>query len=136
MSSTGEDFRKLTPLVVVDALKQARTIVCEPIHRFHLELPAETLGSVLPVLAQARAAAPTRVIRGSWCTLEGDIAAAHVHQLRQRLPALTRGEGVMESSFDRYERITGPAPTRPRWDDNPLNRKEYLLRVARRATYI
>jgi ribosomal protection tetracycline resistance protein len=134
MSSTGEDFRKLTPLVVIGALEQARTIVCEPIHRFHLELPAETLGSVLPVLAQARAVAPTRAMQGSWCTLEGDIAAANVHQLRQRLPALTRGEGAMESAFDRYEPITGPVPTRPRWDDNPVNRKEYLLRVAGRRS--
>jgi ribosomal protection tetracycline resistance protein len=134
MSSTGEDFRKLTPLVVIGALEQARTIVCEPIHRFHLELPAETLGSVLPVLAQARAVAPTRAIHGSWCTLEGDIAAANVHQLRQRLPALTRGEGAMESAFDRYEPIAGPVPTRPRWDDNPVNRKEYLLRVAGRRS--
>jgi ribosomal protection tetracycline resistance protein len=57
-----------------------------------------------------------------------------VHQLRQELPALTRGEGVLESVFDRYEPVTGVVPTRPRTDDNPLNREEYLQRVTRRAS--
>ncbi len=44
LSSTGEDFRKLTPLVVMCALQQAGTVVCEPIHRFRLDAPADTLG--------------------------------------------------------------------------------------------
>ena len=52
--------------------------------------------------------------------------------VRQRLPGLTRGEGVLECSFSRHEPVTGPPPTRPRSDHNPLNREEYLLHVARR----
>jgi len=106
-------------------------IVYEPIHRFHLEIPAETLGSTLPALAHLRAVAQTPAIRGSSCTLEGDVPAARVHGLRQQLPALTRGEGVLECAFDRYEPVSGTIPTRPRSDHNPLNREEYLLRVAR-----
>ena len=69
--------------------------------------------------------------RGSWCTLEGDIPAARVHELRRQLPALTRGEGVVDCAFDRHESVTGTEPTRPRTDRNPLSREEYLLRVAR-----
>jgi ribosomal protection tetracycline resistance protein len=59
------------------------------------------------------------------------ISAAKVHELRQQLPALTRGEGVLETAFDRYQPVRGPIPTRPRTDHNPLNRKEYLLHVLR-----
>src|SRR5207244_9710823 len=55
MSSTGEDFRKLTPLVLMSALQQAGTVVCEPIHRFRLDAPADTLGLPLPVLARLSA---------------------------------------------------------------------------------
>jgi ribosomal protection tetracycline resistance protein len=65
--------------------------------------------------------------------VEGEIPAAKVHDLQQMLPALTRGEGVLESAFERYEPVRGPAPSRPRTDNNPLDRKEYLLRVVRRA---
>jgi len=131
--SGPQDFRKLTPLVVMDALKLAGTVVCEPIHRFHLETPADTLSALLPVLARLHAVPEVSATSSSWCILEGDIPVAHVHGLRQQLPPLTRGEGILESSFDRYEPIRGPVPTRPRTDDNPLNREEYLNRVTRRG---
>jgi ribosomal protection tetracycline resistance protein len=132
MSSTGADFRGLTPLVVMEALRIAGTTVYEPIHRFRLEAPADVVGPLLPALARLGAVAGIPDVRGSSCTIEGDIAAAHVHQLRQQLPALTKGEGVLECAFDRHEPVTRRIPARPRTDNNPLNREEYLLRVARR----
>lgn len=49
------------------------------------------------------------------------------------LPAATRGEGVLETVFHTYRPVRGPAPARPRTDHNPLDRKEYLLRVLRRV---
>jgi ribosomal protection tetracycline resistance protein len=134
ISSTGEDFRKLTPLVLMSALRQARTVVCEPIHRFRPDALADTLGPLLPALTRLRAVPRTQVTRGTSSTLEGDIPAARVHDLRQQLPALTRGEGVAECTFGRYEPVSGTIPTRPRTDCNPLNRDEYLLCVARRAS--
>jgi ribosomal protection tetracycline resistance protein len=134
MSSTAGDFRNLTPLVLMDALEQAGTTVCEPIHRFYLEVPADTLGPVSATLARLRAVPQTPETRGSSCTLEGEIPADRVHELERRLPALTRGEGVLlECAFDRYEPVRGKIPARPRSDHNPLDRKEYLLRVTRRS---
>jgi ribosomal protection tetracycline resistance protein len=133
MSSTGADFRGLTPLVLMSALAQAGTTVCEPVHRFHLEAPADALGPLLAALARLQAVPQVPVTGGSWCTLEGDIPAARVHALRLELPALSRGEGVLECVFDRYEPVSGAIPTRPRSDLNPLDRDEYLLRLARRA---
>ena len=61
--------------------------------------------------------------------LEGDIAAARVHELHQLLPGLTRGEGVLASTFDHYQPIRGETPTRPRTDRDPRNRGEYLRQV-------
>jgi ribosomal protection tetracycline resistance protein len=55
MSSTGADFRQLTPLAVMAALSEAGTRVCEPVHRFRLELPSETLAATLAMLAEVRA---------------------------------------------------------------------------------
>jgi ribosomal protection tetracycline resistance protein len=130
--TTPGDFRKLTPLVLMSALKQAGTIVCEPIHRFQLEIPAHTLGRMMPVLAQLHAVPQTPVMHGSACTLEGHIPAARVHELQRHLPALTRGEGVLECAFAGHQPVRGKIPTRPRTDHNPLNRKEYLLHVLRR----
>ncbi|MDX6235829.1 MAG: ribosomal protection tetracycline resistance protein [Kribbellaceae bacterium] len=133
MSSTAGDFRNLTPLVLMDALQQAVTTVYEPMHSFGLEVPADTFGPLLPVLARLRAVPQAPTPRGSAYLLEGEIPAAAVYQLEQQLPALTRGEGVLECSFDRYQPVTGKIPTRPRTDHDPLNRRDYLLHVLRRV---
>ena len=133
MSSTAGDFRNLTPLLLMEALQQAGTTVYEPMHHFHLELPADTFGPILPVLARLRAVPQTPVMKGSTCVLEGEIPAARLHELQHQLPSLSRGEGVLECWFDRHEPVTGVIPRRPRSDHNPLNRKEYLLHVVRRV---
>jgi ribosomal protection tetracycline resistance protein len=132
-STSAGDFRKLTPLVLMEALRRAGTTVFEPMHRFRLEIPADTLGSVLPALAGLRAVPHAPTTKGPFYVLEGDIPAAQVHLLQQQLPGLTRGEGVLDCAFDRYEPVRGEVPVRPRSDLNPLNRKEYLLRVTREA---
>ncbi|AGZ42572.1 elongation factor G [Actinoplanes friuliensis] len=134
MSSTAGDFRLLTPLVLMEALRRAGTRVLEPIHRFTLELPADLLGTVLPVLGALRGVPLQTDLHGTVCVVEGDLPAAHVHEMQQRLPALTRGEGVLDATFDHHAPVTGPAPRRTRTDHDPLDRKNYLLRTVRRVS--
>lgn len=109
MSSTGADFRGLTPLVLVEALRRAGTQVYEPMHRFRIEAPADTLGALLPVLAALRAVPQTTETRADRCVLEGAVPAARVHALEQRLPGLTRGEG----SWRAASTTTRRSPTEP-----------------------
>ncbi|MFF5139828.1 GTP-binding protein [Streptomyces sp. NPDC013157] len=135
MSSTGHDFRGLTPLVLTEALRRAGTLVHEPMHRFRLEAPADTLGALLPVLAGLGAVPQRTGTEGTLAVLEGAVPAARVHGLGQRLPGLTRGEGELETAFDHYAPVVrGPVPERSRTDHNPLSRKEYLLNVTGRVT--
>ena len=131
MSSTGADFRGLTPLVVMSALKQAGTHVYEPVQRFRLEVPEDLLRLVLPALARLRAVPQAPVIHGSVGVLDGEIRAARVRELEQQLPGMTQGEGGLECVFDHYERVRGQVPSRPRSDHNPLDRQEYLRHVTR-----
>ncbi|WP_049563573.1 elongation factor G [Nonomuraea sp. SBT364] len=131
MSSTAGDFRHLTPLVLMDALKRAGTRVYEPMHRFTLELPADAYAAVPAAVARLGGVPRTAEPCGGSYQVEGVIPAARVHELEQRLPGLTHGEGVLESAFDHYQEVRGPAPDRPRTDHNPLDRKEYLLHVMR-----
>lgn len=101
------DFRKLTPLVLMAAVRQAGTVVCEPMIRAALEIPADTIGAVL--------------------------AAARARDLTRQLPGLTSGEGVIETSFGGYRPLRGVPPVRARTMPDPLNREEYLLRLTRRS---
>ncbi|MDX3005398.1 TetM/TetW/TetO/TetS family tetracycline resistance ribosomal protection protein [Kribbella solani] len=133
MSSTAGDFRNLTPLVLMTALRQAGTTVHEPMHHFQLEIPTDTTRAVLATLARLRAIPQVPALAAETSTLEGEIPAAAVYELEQALPALTRGEGVLESAFERYQPVTGAIPERARTDHDPLNRREYLLRVQRRV---
>ena len=134
-SSSAADFRQLTPLVVMTALKQARTVVCEPVSSFRLEIPQVSVAAVLPALARLGATkqAPGVATAVAGAVLAGEIPSGRVHQLQQELPGLTGGEGVLEVEFARYQEVTGEFPVRPRTDHNPLCRQEYLLRVQRGA---
>jgi ribosomal protection tetracycline resistance protein len=131
--STAADFRKLTPIVVMRALEEAGPVVCEPIVRLNLEIPMDTIGAVMPALARLGAAVETPSLQGRLCTIETVLSAARAHDLQRRLPGLTRGEGVLESSFEGYEPVSGDQPTRRRTTANPLNSGEYMMQFARGA---
>ncbi|MCA1222798.1 elongation factor G [Streptomyces sp. 8L] len=133
MSSTAGDFRALTPLVLMEALRRAGTRVHEPVHRFRLDLPSDTYGAALPVLARLGAVPDAPVVSGAETTVRGRVPAASVHALEQRLIGPTRGEGLLETAFDHYAPVPGPPPVRARWDHDPLDRRAYLLRVVRRV---
>lgn len=130
--SGSSDFRDLTAPVLMRALKMAGTEVCEPMHRFHMDGPVDMLSPTLNEVARLEAI-PTATVSGeSTFTLEGEILASRMHKLQMKMMALTRGEGVLEFTFDHYKPVRGTIPIRPRTDNNPLNYKEYLLHVVRR----
>lgn len=113
----------------MQALNKAGTAVCEPIARVTLEFPTAMMGGVLAALAQLGAAVDTPSVRGELSALETALPSAQVHSLQHQLPGLTSGEGVLESSFAGYQSVRGISPTRPRTDNNPLDRKEYIRKV-------
>jgi len=128
-TSTPAAHRLLTPLVLMSALKRAGTRVYEPMHHFRLEFPDDALGPLSSLLARLGALPEGSGVQGAALVLEGAIPAARIRALQQALPSLTRGEGLLETAFSHYQPAPTPAPTRPRSDLNPLDRKEYLLNL-------
>jgi ribosomal protection tetracycline resistance protein len=116
-------------LVLMAALQQAGTTVCEPVLDVHLEVPADVLGPMLSTLVELGAQPRSPDVRGITCTLDAELRSARLHDLQSRLPDLTRGEGVLESSFAGYRPVRGAPPSRPRTDHNPLDRADYLRRL-------
>ncbi|HKC22957.1 MAG TPA: translation factor GTPase family protein [Gaiellaceae bacterium] len=104
-TSTAADFRKLTPLVLVQALERAGTVVCEPVVRLTLEVPTRSLGAVLPALARLRAAVETPVPHGELSTVEALMRVTRADELLRQLAGLTGGEGVAESTFAGYQAV-------------------------------
>ncbi|HEV3226752.1 MAG TPA: translation factor GTPase family protein [Acidimicrobiales bacterium] len=129
--STAADFRKLTPLVLMLALERARTVVCEPIVRVEIEVPAEAVGAVLAAVSRLGGGVGTPSARGNLSVITASLPAARAQDIRRELPGLTGGEGVGETSFGGYQPVRGAPPTRRRTTVNPLERHTYLARVAR-----
>jgi ribosomal protection tetracycline resistance protein len=106
------DFRNLAALVVVRALQEAGTVVCEPIVRVTVEVPPQSVGPLLPMLSRFGSVLKPPSIHGSVATIEAAIPAARAHDLQQQLPHLTGGEGLVETKFERYEPVLGAQPRR------------------------
>jgi ribosomal protection tetracycline resistance protein len=86
-----------------------------PVHRFRLELPAETLAATLAMLADVRAVPHETTPQAASFVLEGDVPAEQVlHALTRLLPGVTHGEGLLETNLDHYRPVTGIPPSRPR----------------------
>jgi ribosomal protection tetracycline resistance protein len=118
----ARDFRKLLPLVLMRALRRAGTVVCEPIHRFRLDGPADTLGATLGVLGRLGAVPDDPRVGDAEYTVGGLLPAARLRELAEALPGLAHGEAVLESTFDGYRAVPPPFPERARWDDHPPHR--------------
>jgi ribosomal protection tetracycline resistance protein len=121
-STSQHDFRRLTPIVLMQALAAAGTTVCEPIVRAELEVPPQSIGSVLAAVGRLGGAGET----ADAATVLARLPADRVHDLQRQLPGLTSGEGVLEAHPDGYRPVQGAPPTRPRSRPSPLDRKEYL----------
>jgi ribosomal protection tetracycline resistance protein len=112
--STAADFRKLTPLVLMQALDRAGMVVCEPTVRVSLEVPPASIGAVIAALARLGAAVETPSLQRALATIDAVLPATRADDLQRQLPALTGGEGVLESNFAGYQPMTGDPPTRRR----------------------
>ncbi|HET7094578.1 MAG TPA: hypothetical protein VFI22_13890, partial [Thermomicrobiales bacterium] len=129
--STAADFRKLTPLVLMQALIEAGATVCEPVEEIELDIPEDTIGSVCGALIQARATIGDARRDGSSQRIVSRIPTAELRRFEQLMPGLTRGEGGWISRFAGYAPTSGDPPKRARIGPNPLNRDHYLAELAR-----
>jgi ribosomal protection tetracycline resistance protein len=111
-TSTAADFRKLTPLVLRQALESAGTVVCEPTVRIDLEVPTPSLGAVMPALIRLGGSVETPSALGELSTLEAVLPAGRADELQRQLAGLTGGEGVLESTFAGYQPVSGDQPER------------------------
>jgi ribosomal protection tetracycline resistance protein len=103
--TTAADFRKLTPLVVAQALVRAKTVVCEPMMRASIETPTDTVGAVLAVIGRLGGAVEPTSARGELPVIDTVMPAARVQELQRRLPGISGGEAVVETTFAGYEPV-------------------------------
>lgn len=127
--TTASDFRNLTPLVLMDALKQAGTYVYEPLNEFELTVPEHAISTAMYKLAAIPATFAEPILHNDSYHLTGSLPIAKTENFKRMLHSFTEGEGIFTTKPGGFTKLTAPFPTRKRVDFNPLNRKDYLLHV-------
>ncbi|WP_226545232.1 elongation factor G [Bacillus thuringiensis] len=127
--TTASDFRNLTPLVLMDALKQAESCVYEPVNEFELNVPEHAISTAMYKLAAIPANFSEPKLYNNSYQLTGSLPVAKTENFKRILHSFTEGEGIFTTKPGGFTKMKAPFPTRKRVDYNPLNRKDYLLHV-------
>ncbi|WP_242245872.1 translation factor GTPase family protein [Bacillus cereus group sp. BfR-BA-01523] len=127
--TTASDFRNLTPLVLMDALKHAETCAFEPVNEFELTVPEHAISTAMYKLAAIPATFAEPTLHNDSYHLTGSLPVAKIEDFKRMLHSFTEGEGIFITKPTGFTKLTAPFPTRKRVDFNPLNRKDYLLHV-------
>jgi ribosomal protection tetracycline resistance protein len=130
-NSSPSDFRYLTPIVVMEALRAAGSVVCEPLAAVTIEVPADSLHRVLTALGRAGASIEDVTAEGEISFVRATLTSEETVDLQLSLPALTGGEGLLESAYRGYRPCKGSTPRRPRTTVSPLDRQAYLAQLGR-----
>ncbi|MEO7117695.1 MAG: translation factor GTPase family protein [Candidatus Limnocylindrales bacterium] len=112
--STARDFRMLAGQVVRTALERAGTVVCQPMTLVTLEVPAASAPGVMKVLGQVGSRVTGQFSTTDVATISAVLDASAVEEIKQRLPGLTSGQGLLEFEFGGYQPVDGVPPERRR----------------------
>ncbi len=132
VTSKAADYRRLAMLVMADAIRDAGTIVCEPVHEVTITTPPESVGAVIHAMSRHRGVVAETATSGHLAVVSGAIPAAHMAALNRELPGLTNGRADIDARFSDYIPVVGDPPVRRRTDMNPFDRTEFMSRLAGR----
>ncbi|RSM91672.1 GTP-binding protein [Kibdelosporangium aridum] len=97
------DFRNLTPLVLMEALEKAGTVVCEPMEQADIDMPADAVSTVLNLLVRCGGVPQMPVVRGDSATVRAIVPSGRLREIEQALPGLTNGHGTLIARFAGYQ---------------------------------
>ena len=104
MRREGYEFSVSTPKVL---MKEIDGQLCEPMERLMIDVPEESMGSVMEKMGTRKAEMLQMAPQGSRMRLEYMIPARGLLGYRSEFLTDTRGEGIMNSVFDSYQPFKG-----------------------------
>lgn len=122
--STVSEFRRSTPLVLMQAVQRAGTYVCGPISSFELEIPSYALSSIIAKLIESGAVIGETEINENEAILLGKMPANRIHDFEKQLPGLSQGNAVFFSHFEGYDPVKEKIPRRIIFDGSLVDRRK------------
>ncbi len=131
--TSASDFRRLTQLVLAQALERAGTWVCEPMANLSLEMPSSTAQAVLGTLGRLGGRVTGQFSANGVTRASAVMAVDRVRTIQHQLPGLSMGEGILETRPGGYQPIGSDPPRRERSSPSPLDRDAWLASLAKRG---
>ena len=109
MRREGYEFQVSTPKVIN---KEIDGVLCEPIERLFVDVPAECVGTVMENMGKRQGELVNMTPMNSRIKLEFVIPERGLLGYRSDFLTETRGEGIMNSIFEGYQPLKGAMPRR------------------------
>ncbi|MBC5788418.1 MULTISPECIES: translational GTPase TypA [Clostridiaceae] len=109
MRREGFELSVSTPRVLFKEIDGKK---CEPIERVVIDVPEESLGSVMEKMGQRKGELVQMAPQGSRMRVEFLIPSRGLFGYRNEFLTDTKGEGIMNTIFDSYQPFKGEIPTR------------------------
>ena len=122
------DFFTATPMGVMDGLKNAGTILLEPVLLVRVRAPEESLGKVIGALSGRRGKLGTPNFEEGKFSLDAEIPAEETFDLQETIASLTGGRGSYDARLVGYFPCPeGHGAVRERVGVDPLDRAQWIL---------
>jgi ribosomal protection tetracycline resistance protein len=126
--STPADFRNVTPMIFMEALFKAQTVLLEPLHEFELRIPQNVLSRAIWDLETMRATFDNPVVIEDEFSIKGLIPVENSKEYKMKIASYTQGKGMFITKIYGYKEVPADfKKARQKTTYDPLNKKEYLL---------
>lgn len=133
LATKPSDFRAVTPIAVMDALKQAGTALLEPIQEYELNISPEEAGIVIKDLVAMRASMDEQVVVDDRFIIRGVVPIATSLRYPLKIASLSKGRSSFKTKFIGYTECPiefGKIKERKTVD--PSDRENYILSLSRK----
>lgn len=133
LATKPSDFRAITPIAVMDALKTAGSILLEPIQEYELNISRDEAGIVIKDLISMRASMEEQSVDGERFIIKGIIPIATSMRYSLKIASLSKGKSSFKTKFVGYKECPvelGKIKSRKTVD--PSDRENYILSISRK----
>ncbi len=131
LATKPSDFRAVTPIAVMEALKEAGTILLEPILEYELNISRDEAGLVMKDLIAMRASMDDQSVLEDRFVITGLIPMATSIEYPVKIASLSQGRSTFKTSFVGYRECSLElGKVRARKTVSPLDRENYILSIS------
>ena len=105
VDSSEMAFKAAAALAFKEGLKNAKTVLLEPVMKLKVAVSGEYLGGVMGDISKRRGRISESATEGNITTVVAEVPLSEITKYSTDLRGLTRGQGKFSTEFLRYEEV-------------------------------